>query len=185
MGKLWAVATAFALVACQPMYGAKAPKLKNPPVVAESKRKLPPQPDLPKPQPIEECEWHAQPPPAKAPKRDTRASQDNVVKADAKIIASDKATDIKPKGDLLIDSINEYGNALIKDPYNAEATLKLAVAYDKALRKGCALKMLDRLAKLAAHPTYEKAANVQIDGVADHKTWFGDYRKDALRVLGR
>jgi len=185
MGKLWVVAAVFGLVACGPMYDSKAPKLKNPPIVPESKRKIPPEPELPKPQPIEECVFHTDPPPAKGPKRDTAKSKEYVTTGDQQINASDKAADIKPKGDLLIDSIQAYGNALMRDPYNAEATLKLAVAYDKALRKGCALKLLDRLAKLAAHPTYEKAANVQIDEIENHKTWFGDYRKDALKHAGR
>ena len=72
---------------------------------------------------------------------------------------SDKATDPTAQAGLIRESIDKFRNALIKDPYNAEATLKLALAYDKVYRKGCALAMLKRLATLAANPRFSRTAN--------------------------
>jgi len=181
MGKLVLAVATLAFAACQPMYGAPAPRVKNPTPL--------PRPTTiePKAEPktyIEECTFRTTPVTRPA-KRDPARSEELVKKADANLVSHDKTTVPKDKGDLLIDSIQEYGAALDKDPYNAEATLKLARAYDKAQRKGCALRMLDRLSKLAGHPTYERQATAQIDDVENHKAWFEDYRKDALRTLGR
>jgi len=84
------------------------------------------------------------------------------------------ANDADHKGDLLAGSIVDYGRALEKDPFSAEATLKLAVAYDKARRKSCALTMLRRLYQLAENPKFERSANAQIDEIVDpkNKSWF-------------
>lgn len=186
MGKL-PLLVVFAFAACQPMYGAKAPPLKNPQVVPEKKRVIKPDDIVVKPKPIEDCEWRttALPDPTKMPKRDTTRSQEATQRADQKIVNADKATDPKSKEALLIDSIQEYGAALTKDPYNAEATLKLAVAYDKVLRKGCALKLINRLSKMTAHPKLEREANAKLDEIENHKTWFEDYRPEAMKATGR
>ena len=71
-----------------------------------------------------------------------------------------------------------------KDPYNADATLKLAVAYDKVLHKGCALAMLKRLASLSSNPKFANESNRARDAVGDNATWFKGYRKDALQAAG-
>ena len=186
MGKLPLLAV-IAFAACQPMYGAKAPPLKNPTVVPEKKRVIKPDDVAVKPAPIETCEWRTTPlpDPTKLPKRDTVRSQEATQRADQKIVKLDTAPDVKTKEALLIDSIQEYGAALNKDPYNAEATLKLAVAYDKALRKGCALKLINRLAKMSAHPKLERDANAKLDEIENHKTWFEDYRPEAMKATGR
>ena len=181
MGKLLFVVATLTLAACQPMYGAPAQRIRDP---------VPNHPDdiaAAAPQPViydENCEVHTRAV-TTPPRRDLPRSQALVAKADASAVASDHAVAPHDKAELLIDSIQEYGAALERDPYNAEATLKLALAYDKALRKGCALAMLDRLAKLANHPTYEHAATEQLDDLENHRTWFGGYRKDALRAAGR
>jgi hypothetical protein len=86
---------------------------------------------------------------------------------------------------LIKEAIDKYRNALIKDPYNLEATLKLAVAYDITLRKGCAIAMLKRLAGFSNHPKWAKEANRDIDAIADNLTWFKGYRKDAMAAVGR
>ncbi|CAN5866883.1 hypothetical protein BH11MYX3_BH11MYX3_25290 [soil metagenome] len=180
MGKLLAIAT-LVLAACQPMYGAKAPPVRNPPPIRHAQVIEPPAP--PKQQ-IEDCNYKGVAI-TKPPKRDVVRSQDHIQKADVAVGNFDKALVPVTKGDLLIDSIQQYGNALEKDPYSVEATLKLARAYEKAQRKGCALRLLGRLAKLADHPTYQRSASEAIDDVENHKTWFEDYRKDALSALGR
>ena len=186
MGKL-PLLVLLAFAACKPMYGDPAPKLKNPSVVPESKRVIKPDDIAKKEQPVETCEWRtvALADPTKMPKRDATKAQEATSRADVKIKSADVTADEKVKGQLLIDSIQEYGAALNKDPYNAEATLKLALAYDKVLRKGCALKLINRLSKMTAHPKLERAANEKLDDIENHKTWFGDYRQEALKATGR
>ena len=187
MGKL-PLLVVFAFAACQPMYGAKTPPLKNPAVVPEKKRVIKPDDVAAKPQPIEDCMWRTTPlpDPTKMPKRDIARSQEATQRADQKIASTDNPNvEPKAKEALLIDSIQDYGAALTKDPYNAEATLKLAVAYDKVLRKGCALKLINRLAKMTAHPKLERDANAKLDEIENHKAWFGDYRPEAMKATGR
>jgi len=181
MGKLLLAAATLAFAACQPMYGAPAPRLKNPVPNHPVGGGEPPPAAIVY---VEECEFHTTALSGK-PKRDIQKSQDYVVKADTNMAGADKAKQGKDKGDMLIDSIQEYGTALQKDPYNAEATLKLARAYDVVRRKGCALALLDRLQKLSNNPLFEKAATTQIDDVENNRAWFGGYRKDALKAVGR
>jgi hypothetical protein len=181
MGKTLIAMATLAFCACQPMYGAKAPKVKDPQVVRHVEP--PPAPPAPKTY-IDDCQYKVVAAP-KGMKRDTPRSDEAVRRGDTAVGTFEKASDTKSKTDMLIDSIQQYGNALEKDPFNPEATLKLARAYDLAQRKGCALRLLGRLAKLAENPTFEKKANLQLDEVTEHKTWFEDYRKDALNAAGR
>jgi len=89
------------------------------------------------------------------------------------------------KVSLLKEAIDKYRNALIKDPYNIPATLKLAVAYDRVLRKGCAIAMLKRLAALSNNPKWTSEANRNIDAIDANAQWFKGYRKDAMAAVGR
>ena len=98
---------------------------------------------------------------------------------------ADKSTDPTAQASLLRESVDKFRNALIKDPYNAAATLKLARAYDSVYRKGCALAMLKRLATLAANPKFARTANAEIDSIGDNGQWFKHYRKDAMTAVGR
>src|SRR5436190_1002587 len=119
MGKLLVVACLFAS-ACA-MYGDPAPRLKSPPKVRPpvgSKDDHPPPPQY-----VEDCPVDFRAPPTT--KRQTKASED-------KVIAGDSATaSVKPdaKNDekiaALVRSIQQYRDALLADPYNAQATLKL------------------------------------------------------------
>jgi hypothetical protein len=104
---------------------------------------------------------------------------------DEKVKKFDHSVDPNEKTVLIKSSLEDYRKALVDDPFNAEATLKLAVAYDKVLRKSCALALLGRLSKLAENPTYSAAANARIDEIVDHDVYFHDYRNDAIRALGR
>ena len=166
--------------ACQPMYGEKAATMKNPEPIKPPK-------DLPvevvKITYDEDCELITKP--VKNPRRDTKRAQIHVRTADQKVVDAEAATEPKTRGDLFIDGIDQYGTALASDPFNAEATLKLALAYDKVLKKGCALALLQRLDKMAQNPTLADDANEKIDAVTDHKKWFEGYRRDALKAVGR
>lgn len=169
------------VTACQPLYGGAPEKLHNP-----EKKKRPPEPPGQEEQIkyIEDCtasfqddprKWHPQP----------AAAHPLIDTADTALQSADKTAEPNAKVGLIREAIDKYRLALQKDPYSTDATLKLAVAYDKVLRKGCAIAMLKRLASLSTNPKYAPEANRQIDAVGDNSTWFKLYRKDAMQAVGR
>jgi hypothetical protein len=86
------------------------------------------------------------------------------------------------RGLLVRQAIDNYRQALVKDPYNVDATLQLARAYDTARRQGCAIVMLKRLSQLSARfPT----AATAIDDIVANDHWFEDYRDEAKAAIGR
>ena len=167
------------------MYVEKPQKLRNPPTIKPDKN-LPKEDVVQAPPPtIDVCEyrWVI---PTKPVKRNAAAAEAKEHEADARTQLVNTAStppDIRAKS--LVDSIDIYGRALMDDPFNPTLMLKLALAYDKALRKGCAIALLGRLAKLSLHPTYEKATNLIVDEISDQKTYFNRYRDEALRAAGR
>ncbi|HET9620570.1 MAG TPA: hypothetical protein VFP84_04315 [Kofleriaceae bacterium] len=169
------------VAACQPLYGGKperlvAPQKKKPPKEAEEAVVVIKE--------VDECtaDFRGD---ARLAHPQTSASNAIASEGDSALASSDKATDIQARVGLIRESIDKYRNALIKDPYNAEATLKLALAYDRVYRKGCAIAMLKRLAALTTNPKYAVKANPQIDSITDNGAWFKRYRKDALAAAGR
>ena len=104
---------------------------------------------------------------------------------DTAMQGADKAPQIDGKVGLLKEAIDKYRNALIKDPFSVEATLKLAIAYDRVMRKGCAIAMLKRLAALSNNPKFAPEANRNIDAIDANGQWFKGYRKDAMSAVGR
>lgn len=184
MGKLVAVA-AVLLGACQPMYGQKPERIKNPPIVQNgTKGASVPVEALVY---IEDCpgESWAKPAAATPPKRDRKVAERRVQEGDASFAQVTTAPSADAQGAALIHSIESYSDALRKDPFDPEATLKLAIAYDKAQRKGCAIAMLRRLSHLAENPKFADAAEPAIDSVVDHDGWFRAYRRDAKTAIGR
>jgi hypothetical protein len=176
-----------AFAACKPLYGDPADPLKKPVPV-----KAPDDPIAVAPPPAYEleCQFGAlvQPPVARNAReaeQHKRDAEQRTAEGDQKLADYDAAPETK-REDILTDGIDKYIAALRKDPFNAKATLALARAYDKAHRKGCALLLLSRLDKLAQNPKFAKAANEAIDEVTLYKRkWFGDYRKEAMRAVGR
>ncbi len=172
---------AFGLAACQPLYGGAPEKLRTP----EKKPRPPEAPNAGEQvKYIDECvaqfqddprKWH--PVPAMA--------RPLVETGDTALASSDKTHEPNAKVGLIREAIDRYILALRKDPYNADATLKLAVAYDKVLRKGCAIAMLKRLAALSNNPKFASEANRAADAVGDNGVWFKGYRKDAMQAVGR
>jgi hypothetical protein len=171
------------MVGCQPMYGKKAQKLKDPPAVAsEGSAEGPP----PKPY-LDKCltNMHVPSPPKGAP-RDPVAAATYVQQAQktiAKLDEPDARTETDKKRDQVLAAINQYHSALAKDPYDATATLELARLYDRTLRKGCALALLRRLEALAGHKSFEATANSAKQQVRDNTDWFADYRDEALAAI--
>ncbi len=170
---------ALALAACQPMYGAKPDKLRNPPTTRH----------VEEPDPVvavkyvETCDNVDFRRPSKGLIRDRANATRLVNDGDSKVSNAEKATEIDARRDLTLASIERYRSALAKDPYDVDATLKLARAYDRVLRKGCALAMLRRLEMLSSHPDFAEAANRQKASVLDNNDWFSGYRKDALDAI--
>jgi len=188
-GSFWArlgvgvvLAGSFALAACQPLYGGKPEKL-----VAPNKKARPKEADLPVEAPfkdIEDCkaDFHGD---AKIVRQQPDVSRQLTAEGDTAMANADRATDPGAQGGLLKEGVERYRNALLKDPFNPEATLKLALAYDRVYRKGCAIAMLKRLASLTTNPKFLKSANAAIDSMGDNAQWFKRYRKDADAAVGR
>jgi hypothetical protein len=181
MRLLVALALAVSVPACSPLYGGKPEKLKNP----EKKKKPPEIAEAPvQVTYVEECNANFSDDPKKV-KPQTPMSKTLFDQGETALDQSDRAKDDSAKVGLIKDAIDKYRNALIKDPYNIPATLKLAVAYDRALRKGCAIAMLKRLASLSNNSKWTSEANRHIDTIDANGMWFKGYRKEAMAAVGR
>jgi len=169
------------VLGCQPLYGAKPDKLPTP-----QKKKAPKEEvvtEVPVKE-IDECtaDFRGD---SKRVNPQPRVSGPLIEQANEGVAAADKLQDPMAAALKVKDAIDKYRNALIKDPYNTEATLKLALAYDRLYRKGCAILLLKRLASLSAHPDFARQANSAIDSISDNGQWFRRYRKDAMTAVGR
>ena len=116
---------------------------------------------------------------AKGLRRDPKLAEQRVTVGAAKVSAAVKEPAAAKKQVLFTDGIQQYRAALMVDPYDADATLQLALAYDKVWRRGCALKLLDRLAVLSQHPTLGTRAKQLAQDVQSNTGWFVDYRSAA------
>lgn len=176
-----AVIAAGALTGCQALYGGKPEKMRNP-----EKKKKPPEPaeEVVAVKYVDDCAADFRGDPAKARPQPGIANQ-LVGEGETALQSSAKAKDPAGQAELIKVSIDKFRNALVKDPYNTDATIQLAVAYDLVYRKGCALVMLKRLAALEANPKYAKGAKLAIDRITDNAQWFKGYRKDAIAAIGR
>jgi hypothetical protein len=178
MGKL-GILVLFVLGACKPMYGDPPQRLRNPEPVPHST-------EIPGAQAgiivdSAPCDLITTRTPAK---RETAAAEQHIDRGDEKLRNWTQAPP-EAKTDLIIDGIDEYSAALRKDPFNAQATLKLALAYDKVVRKSCVMAMLRRLDQLAQNPKFKREAESAIDELEQQSKWFAPYRRDALRAVGR
>ena len=121
--------------------------------------------------------------PIKKVARDSKGAVAATKLGDTKVVAAENTVVVTTKGDLFRDGIDQYHQALRRDPFDAEVTLKLAVLYDQLRRKGCALALLGRIPALATNKDFAEAARRQADAVNDHTEWFKDYRSEALAKL--
>lgn len=177
-----AVVSLLGMSACQALYGGRPEKLRNP-----EKKKRPA--DLPdavvEVKYVEDCNADFRGDPTKAPRPQPAIANQLLDEGTNSLATSEKSKDPSAQAEGIRIAIDKFRNALIKDPYNQDATLQLAIAYDKVYRKGCALAMLKRLAALQGNPKYAKAANLAADRVTDNTQWFKGYRKDAVAAVGR
>ncbi len=81
------------------------------------------------------------------------------------------------------DAMSKLSSALKQDPYGPEPTYKLAVAYTLVGKKGCALRLLERLAELQNYPAVEKESGRVIQRALNDMT-FDPFRKEADAALG-
>ena len=169
------------VAACQPIYGGKPEKLKTP---ERKKRPAEAADAVVEVKYVDDCSANFSDDPKKAHPQPPQSRQ-AFDAAESALEQSDKAKDDTVKVSLLKEAIDKYRNALIKDPYNVPATLKLAVAYDRVLRKGCAIAMLKRLSSLAGNPKWSSEANRNIDSIDANAQWFKGYRKEAMAAVGR
>lgn len=114
---------------------------------------------------------------------DARRAVELTATGDGTIQQAETLPDPTSRAKAVKDGIGHYSNALAKDPYSAEATLKLALAYDKVYRRGCALRLLERLAALENHPKFRVSARRMVQWVTSETEWFKGYRNDALAAL--
>lgn len=167
---------------CQPLYGGKPDKLAKPPT---KKRPPEPPPVVVEIKYIEDCVASFRDDPKKAPPPQRTIANKLADDGDAAMAAATKMKEPIQAANAIKDAVDKYGNALKKDPYNAEITLKLAVAYDAVYRKGCALAMLKRLQTLSTNPSVAPNADRVINGVSDNSNMFKGYRKEAVAAIGR
>ena len=165
---------------CQPLYGGKPEQLKNP-----AKKKRPPESEaLAEVKYIEDCTVDFRADPVKARPQPAVATQ-LLAEGETAMKGFETSKDPNAQAENIKIAIDKLRNALIKDPYSADATLQLALAYDRVYRKGCALALLKRLATLSQNPKFAKPANLAADRVTDSTGWFKGYRKDAISAVGR
>lgn len=174
--------SAAAAPACGPLYGGKAEKLKPP-----SKKPRPPEAEVTAApiKYIDDCTVNFATP-AVTP-RASSAARSSAETAEQKVDESIRAAEPKAQISAVEGAISAAKVALKADPYNANATLQLARAYDRALRKGCALALIKRLATLETATSYDfsKEAKSALDRVSDNPKWFSGYRKEAISAAGR
>jgi hypothetical protein len=129
-------------------------------------------------------DFHRKPPP-QGVQRQPAVAATHVVNGNATLATANKTSSTTTRVDLLRSAIQHYSDALRADPFDATATLELAVAYDQALHRGCALALLHRIDELAQNPKFATDANHRADDVVINRQWFRGYRKDALAAVNR
>lgn len=95
--------------------------------------------------------------------------------------------DMAVKASSIVLAIEQYKKALLEDHYNAPATYGLAVAYATVRKKGCALKMLKRLAELGVNARLaggQSRLDSFLNSVEDEAA-FRPFKNDAMAAIGR
>jgi hypothetical protein len=173
---------AAALVACKPMYGDPAETLPKVKVPVDKNLKKDPEPDLAaKPPLIDKCEVDISR--QTKVKRDRPAAVAHLQEGETQRRRAEKAPAEAEKVELTRQSLRSYSEALVADPFDADATLMLAVSYDALRRKGCALRMLERIGLMRANKNFEADARAAAERARTNPHWFADYRDQAMKAV--
>lgn len=136
---------------------------------------------------IDDCAAKFVDDPSKA--KNSAAKADPLVSQGDAAVAQARSTDDEGnKGGFYLAAVDSYRKALLEDNYNAQATYNLAVVYARLWRKGCALKMIQRLASLTTNPRFVRGGSVTINGLLDSvetESAFKAFKKDAMQAAGR
>ncbi len=178
------VATAFAstTVGCAHPYSGKPEKLKKP----RKKKRPEPTVEETKAKEVvwdEECRTNFYDD-KKPGRRNPRAAEGLVKQADALLLEADNKEGAD-RVNAVVDALSKLDNALAKDVFNPEATYKMAVAYALVRKKGCALRLLERLnelQKMEEGGVGHKAKLAIKRAVNDMA--FDGFRKDADAAMG-
>jgi len=175
-----AVAFATTTAGCAHPYSGKPEKLKRP------KKKNRPEPTE-EDKAAEEVQWdeecRANFFDDKKPKRRSPGAAAGLTKkADELLLAAD-GQDGAQRIETVVEAMSKLKNALKKDQFNPEATYKLAVAYAMVLKKGCALRLLERLNELQKMEEVARKAELTIKRATKDLAFEG-FRKDADAAMG-
>jgi len=170
-------------VGCAHPYSGKPEKLKKP------RKKKRPEPTAEEGAAKEEVVWDEECrtnffDDKKPGRRNPRGAEALVKQADSLLLQAD-SEEGPARINAVIEALSKLTNALEKDQYSPEATYKMAVAYALVHKKGCALRLLERLKELEkmeeggvgrkASLTAKRAANDMA---------FDGFRKDADAAMG-
>jgi hemerythrin len=175
------VVLAAGLAAC-PMYDQPPQRLRAPPpVTAKGKDKDPRPPAPPVPVYIEDCNM---PRSATVASRNTKEAVARLNEGDVRLADAQKQpADSEARAIAIKESLEKYRDAVAKDHFHAEATLMLARTYDTFHRKGCALKMLQRIGEMRKNKAFKDAERVGRDVENNAKVWFATYHAAAIDAV--
>ncbi|MBX3156542.1 MAG: hypothetical protein KF773_11120 [Deltaproteobacteria bacterium] len=179
----YAAIASLALLACQPMYGEKPDTLGKVKPIAKKTDGKDGEPAKKEDPYVTACSFNSHLDPKVYGKRDPKLAEPLRIAGDAKITVAQQSTVEKARVKQYQLGLDDYAAALKKDPYDADATLGLARAYDGLKRSGCAVMLIKRLADLTRSDKYADSARRAIAQVQSNPDWFKDYRQDVDREL--
>jgi hypothetical protein len=166
------------LIACQPMYGEKPDTLgKVKPITKKDGKEGDTGPAKPAPrQLVDTCSFNSHVDPKLSPKPDAKQAAPFVKAGEAKLANAQKEPAELPRVKIYQQGIDDYREALKKDPYDADATLGLARAYDGVNRSRCAILLVKRLKALQTNDKYRVQADRALAEIDANQQWFKEYR---------
>ncbi len=136
---------------------------------------------------IEDCDSKQAEDPAKAKNSYSKAVP--FVETGDSAYDKGRTTDVdSDKGRFYLAAVDAYRKALVEDNYNAHATYSLAKVYARLWRKGCAIKMLERLSKLQTNPRFVRGGQTTLDGLigsVESEASFAGFKNDAKKAVGQ
>jgi hypothetical protein len=114
--------------------------------------------------------------------RRSRKARALAAEAEAALLGAERVA--VGRKDVIVGAMATLANALRIDPYGAEPTYKLAMAYAMVGRRSCSLALLERLKLLAQMADGEAEAARTIERAARDPA-FEAFRTDARRALGQ